>query len=251
MEKFLGSSITAKNFNPIELIIFDLDGTLIDSAPDIVTTTNELMRRRGRKPLEAHVITTAIGEGLMPLIYNCFPEAHGDRVQLEAIAQEFGAVYEENMLTSTVVYDGIIELLESLTAKDAKTRTQIAIVTNKRIGWTNTTLAALKLDRFPWVRVFGVDSLAERKPHAMPLLEAMKAANVKPENTVMVGDGLPDMGAAVNAGVHAIACGYGYCSVEKLKAAGASVVAETPYQLPDALDAVRSLTPKPAQRVKA
>jgi phosphoglycolate phosphatase len=239
-----------RNSNPVELIIFDLDGTLIHSAPDIVITTNELMRRRGRQQLEDHIVTTAIGEGLMPLIYSCFPEARGDSDQLDAIAKEFASVYEENLMNTTTIYAGITELLEALSTGDAKSRTQIAIVTNKKMSWTETTLAGLKLDRFPWVRVFGADSLPERKPHAMPLLEVMKAAQVKPENTVMIGDGLPDIGAAENAGVHSIACGYGYCSVEKLKAAGASLVADTPYHLPKALDAVAGLIPKPVRRVK-
>lgn len=239
-----------RSLNPVELIIFDLDGTLIHSAPDIITTTNELMIRRGREPLAEHVVTTAIGEGLMPLIYSCFPEALEDRVQLDSIAEEFGRVYEANLLKTTKIFDGISEVLEFLTISDARPSTQIAIVTNKRLSWTQTTLAGLKLDRFPWVRVFGVDSLPERKPHALPLLEVMKAANVNPQNTVMVGDGLPDMGAAVNAGIHAIACAYGYCSVEKLKAAGASVVADTPYHLPEALEVIASLKPKPVRRVK-
>ncbi len=235
--------------NPIELVIFDLDGTLIDSAADIITTTHELMRRRGRKQLDDHVITTAIGEGLMPLIYNCFPEARGDQSQLDSIAEEFGSVYEENVLNETKVFEGINEFLEALSTGEGKTSPQMAIVTNKRMSWTTITLHGLGLDRFPWVRVFGADSLSERKPHPLPLLEAMKAANVKPENTVMVGDGLPDMGAAVNAGVHAIACGYGYCHIEKLKAAGASLVADTPYHLPQALQLAARLPARdPAAR---
>ncbi len=192
--------------NHIELVIFDLDGTLIHSAPDIVATTNELMKRRKRALLEEHIIVDAIGEGLMQLVYDCFPDARGDQAQLDLIAQDFATVYEENLLKQTTIFDGITEFLEAASQGHPPMKRKIAIVTNKRMAWTETTLKGLKLDRFPWVKVFGADSLAERKPHPLPLLEVMKAAQVKPQNTVMVGDGLPDMKASVRAGVHGIGC---------------------------------------------
>ena len=230
--------------NHIELVIFDLDGTLIDSAPDIVATTNELMRRSQRPLIEEHIIVDAIGEGLMQLVYDCFPEARRDRAKLELIAQDFAAVYEENMLKRTTVFDGITDFLEAASQSQSPMNRKIAIVTNKRISWTETTLAGLKLDRFPWVRVFGADSLAERKPHPLPLLEVIRAAQVKPENTVMVGDGLPDMKAAVRAGVHGIGCAYGYCAAEKLTNAGASMLIQSPHDLAHALNAAAQLPPR-------
>ncbi len=233
--------------NRIELVIFDLDGTLIHSAPDIVTTTNELMRRRNRALLEEQVIIDAIGEGLMQLIYECFPDARGNRTQLDLIAQDFASVYEENLLKQTTVFDGVTEFLEAASQGSSELSRQIAIVTNKRIAWTEKTLSGLKLDRFPWVRVYGADSLAERKPHPLPLLEVMKAAQVKPENTVMVGDGLPDMKASVQAGVHGIGCAYGYCAAEKLTKAGASLLIQSPHDLAHALNAASKLAPRPAK----
>ncbi len=231
--------------NLAKLIIFDLDGTLIHSAPDIVVTTNQLMLRRGRKPLEASVVTDAIGEGLMQLVYDCFPEARGDQRQLDTIALEFAEVYELNLLKLTKTFDGVEKFLEEI--ENAETL-KMAIVTNKRSKWTEVTLKGLKLDRFNWVRVYGSDSLAERKPHPLPLLEAMKAAGVEPENTVMVGDGLPDMRAAVRAGVHAIGCAYGYCSAEKLVGAGASVVIQSPHDLPAALHTIATMAPRASCR---
>lgn len=230
--------------NRADLVIFDLDGTLIHSAPDIVATTNELMRRRQRALLDEAIIIDAIGEGLMQLVYDCFPDARGNQQELDAIAQDFAAVYEENMLVKTTIFPGILEFLEAAIAGDSVSPRKIAIVTNKRMKWTERTLKGLKLDHYPWVRVFGADSLAERKPHPMPLLEAMKAADVKPENTVMVGDGLPDMRAATRAGVHAIGCGYGYCTAEKLIGAGASLMIGSPHELPDALEKTARLAPR-------
>lgn len=222
----------------IDLVIFDLDGTLIHSAPDIVATTNELMRRKNRPALPEATIVDAIGEGLMQLVHDCFPDARGDEKILAEIAEEFGSVYEENLLKQTVIFDGIEKFIEE------NSNLKIAIVTNKRMKWTSITLAGLKLDRHPWVKVFGADSLRERKPHPLPLLEVMKAAAVKREHTVMVGDGLPDMKAAVRAGVHAVGCAYGYCSAEKLFAAGASIVIQSPHDLAQGLLTVATLAPR-------
>lgn len=222
----------------IELVIFDLDGTLIHSAPDIVATTNELMHRRNRPLLSETVIVNAIGEGLMELIYNCFPDVKDDRAEIELITRDFARVYEENLLKRTTIYDGVLQFLDE--ASTGSRPRKVAIVTNKRIAWTRKTLAGLKLDRFPWVKVFGADSLSERKPHPLPLLEVMKAAGLGPERTVMVGDGLPDMRAAGRAGVPAIGCTYGYCSAEKLTNAGASYLIESPFGLNSALEKVET-----------
>lgn len=215
------------------LLIFDLDGTLIDSAADIVTTTNEVMHRRQRTPLAADIIIAAIGEGLMPLVHSCFPEAHGNDEMLAAIADEFGAVYEQHLLRETVPFAGIEEFLGA-------TKHQIAIVTNKREKWTFPILKGLGLDRWPWVRIFGADSLTQRKPHPLPLLEAMRAAGTTGKNTIMIGDGLPDMRAAKAAQVPALACRYGYCAAEKLLAEGAWGGVDSPYDLAAAIEDVFS-----------
>lgn len=226
---------------PVQLIIFDLDGTLIHSAPDIVVTTNELMQRRGCELLEEKIIIDAIGEGLMQLVYDCFPHARGNQKELDSIALEFAEVYELNLLKLTKIFEGIEKFLDEIEKENLR---KIAIVTNKRIRWTEKTLKGLNLDRFSWVRVYGSDSLAERKPHPLPLFEVMKAAGVKPQQTVMVGDGLPDMKAAVRAGVHGIGCAYGYCSAEKLIEAGASLIIQSPHDLPAALGSVATMAPR-------
>ncbi len=215
----------------IKLVIFDLDGTLIDSAPDIVATTNQLLISRGRPTLPEKTIVQAIGEGLKPLISSCFPEAKNNPAELDAIDRDFYAAYRQNLVVKTTVFPGVVDFLE-------KTERQFAIVTNKYIDLTEQTLQSLGLDLHPWVRVYGSDSLPEKKPHPLPLQEVMKAAGAKPEQTVMVGDGLPDMGAARRAGVQAIACGYGYCAAEKLIQAGASHVIQSPFELESLLNQI-------------
>ena len=216
--------------NSLKLVIFDLDGTLIDSAADIVDTTNELLRLYGEPELPAATVVTAIGEGLKQLIHSCFPKLAKDAAAVRKIDRDFYELYRANMMRKTEVFPGVREFLST-------TPYRTAIVTNKYEDLTHVTLEKLELHRHPWVKIFGADSLAHKKPHPLPLQEAMKAAGVSPAETVMVGDGLPDMGAAKAAGVRALACEYGYCAAEKLVAAGASATVKSPWDLAQALDA--------------
>lgn len=214
--------------NSIKLAIFDLDGTLIDSAPDIVDTTNSLLRQYGEPELPDATIVSAIGEGLRQLIHSCFPQLANSEESIQKIDRDFYRLYRANMVRKTVVFPGIHEFLESSPYK-------IAIVTNKFEDLTHLTLEKLELNRYPWVKVFGADSLPERKPHPLPLFEVMRAASVTANETVMIGDGLPDMGAAKAAGVRSLACEYGYCAAEKLIAAGATSTVKSPQELSQAL----------------
>ena len=91
----------------IKLVIFDLDGTLIDSAPDIVATTNQLLISRGRPTLPEKTIVQAIGEGLKPLITSCFPEAQNNPTELDAIDRDFYAAYRQNLVVKTTVFPEI------------------------------------------------------------------------------------------------------------------------------------------------
>jgi phosphoglycolate phosphatase len=212
----------------IKLAIFDLDGTLIDSAPDIVDTTNSLLKQYGEPELPEATIVSAIGEGLRQLIHSCFPRLATDEEAVRRIDRDFYNHYRANMVRKTVVFPGIHEFLQSSPYK-------IAIVTNKFEDLTHLTLEKLELNRYPWVKVFGADSLPERKPHPLPLLKVMEAASVSASETVMIGDGLPDIKAAKAADVRSLGCEYGYCAAEKLLMAGATATVKSPLDLQEAL----------------
>ncbi|MBN8538812.1 MAG: HAD-IA family hydrolase [Deltaproteobacteria bacterium] len=221
----------------IELVIFDLDGTLIDSAPDIVDTTNKVLIQRGRPALPESEIISAIGQGLKELLYSCFPDLIGQEEEIAKLDREFYKIYRKNLVSKTTVFAGVREFLDS-------TNSKVAIVTNKYEDLALESIGKLELGHYPWVKIFGADSLPERKPHPLPLLEVMRNAGIAAENTVMVGDGLPDMAAARAAGVHALACEYGYCAAEKLENAGASARLRSPWHLAEALEAVGRLAPR-------
>ena len=225
--------------NLIRLLIFDLDGTLVDSAPDIITTVNNLMLERGHEPLPDKQIIAAIGEGLKQLVFSLFPETHGNPKLLDELDKEFFKHYEENLLIKTTVFPGVEEFLEKLPKV-----TKIAVVTNKNERLALAVLAGLKLDRFPWVKVFGADSLPRKKPDPLPLNEVMRIAGVPREQTVMVGDGIPDMIAGRRAGVHTVAIGFGYTQLPILQGLGSTMTLSSFAELPSILKEISKLNPR-------
>lgn len=192
------------------LLVFDLDGTLIDSAPDIVVAVNRTLKNHGKLALSSEVIVSHIGEGLKKLLADLFIHDHLSPSEVIELEMEFLRIYEEEMFNQTLIYPGVENFLESYTGP-------ISIVTNKNEQPAKAILKHLGLDRFPWVEVFGADSLEERKPSALPLQTTMKLAGHTPQNTFMIGDGIPDVLSALNAGVPSIAIGFGYTATHILK----------------------------------
>lgn len=186
-----------------ELLIFDLDGTLVDSAADIVSAVNGLAVSRGLNPIPAAVIKAAIGEGLNQLIRNLFPDKFTDPGFVTDLERDLKLYYGKHLLDTTRPYPGVIDFLSHAPEK-------IAVLSNKQHDFVIKTMAGLGLDQFPWVRVFGGDSLPTRKPDPAPFREIITAAGVSPEKTVMIGDGIPDIVGANNVGIRSIACAYGY-----------------------------------------
>lgn len=192
------------------LLVFDLDGTLIDSAPDIITAVNRTLTDNGKSTQSDAVIISHIGEGLKKLIADLFI---ADNLKPERIAElevEFLQNYHNEMLNKTRIYPGVEKFLKNYPGP-------IAIITNKNEAPAKKIIEHLQLHRFPWVNIFGADTLAERKPSPLPLRTMMGLAGHGPHNTVMIGDGIPDMASAQNAGVPSIAIDFGYTDPTILK----------------------------------
>ncbi len=185
------------------LLVFDLDGTLIDSAPDIITAVNRTLTDNGKPAQSDTEIIAHIGEGLKKLIADLFVADNLPSQRITELEMEFLHNYQSVMLNKTRIFPGVEEFLKNYPGP-------VAIITNKNEAPARKIIEHLKLDRFPWVNIFGADTLSERKPSPLPLQTMMKLAGHGTHNTIMIGDGIPDMVSAQNAGVPSIAIDFGY-----------------------------------------
>ena len=199
----------------IDLVIFDFDGTLVDTAPDLIRATNLYIESKGFDALPEERIRSEIGMGLRKLILDLFPEFHnGDDHAKRRIEGEFIAVYEREFLHSPKLFPGALEFLHQWEG-------HIAIVSNKRARFIHPILQKLNVDKLPWVSVIGGDTYPNMKPHPEPLMAALHAAGSTPETTLIVGDGHPDVEGALNIGSRCVAVEFGYTSADELMDLGA------------------------------
>ena len=188
------------SFYAVEAIIFDLDGTLVDSAEDLRGALNRLLNERGLRPIGASEIKGMIGDGVLKLVERALLAAQGDPQQKNALLPRLLEIYQANPATLTRCYPGVLETLDALLRKGIR----LAVVTNKPIFATKKILEALSLAAFFPV-VVGGDSVRERKPHPAPLLEAARQLGVRLSQILMVGDNIHDVEAAHAAGVPCVA----------------------------------------------
>lgn len=199
------------NSENLPLLIFDLDGTLIDSAGDIHVALNQMLKKYGRPQVDLGTLTTHIGDGLTKLVNDFFPEYEITSKENAERVEEFLDLYKnEHLTTLTVLYPGVYEFLSSYPGPKA-------LITNKSIRPTLQIFQHFDLQKLGWIEIIGGDSLAERKPSALPLLTVMKKINYRPENTWMIGDGRPDMKSAIAAGCKKAAVHYGYSTPAELE----------------------------------
>lgn len=192
--------------NESSALLLDLDGTLLDTAPDMGGALNRLRAEHGLEPLSADVIRPVVSHGAMRLVALGFPAATGDA--FESLRLRFLELYAANLAIGTRLFPGFAAVLDHLESRGVPW----GIVTNKP-GWlTDPLLAALGLDRRAACAVSG-DTLTERKPHPLPLLHAARLVGVQPERCVYVGDAERDIQAGRAAGMTTVVAAYGYLSV--------------------------------------
>jgi len=202
------------------LILFDLDGTLIDSSRDIAWSANETLKAMGYAEMETPSIVAAIGWGVRMLLEQLMPEEGPEAI---AKARErFLDFYGGHLTVDTTVYPGVMETVAHFAGLGKK----MAVVTNKPEGLARRALDELGLSGF-FAMVVGGDTLAERKPAPGPLLMAMEALGHAPSGTVMVGDSPVDCEAGHKAGVSTIAVSYGFRPVAELQGAGCTAMVES------------------------
>ncbi|MCG7394173.1 phosphoglycolate phosphatase [Microvirga sp. ACRRW] len=216
----------------LKAIIFDLDGTLVDSACDLQDATNTLLKEEGLRQITLDETKSMVGDGAAKLVERAIVATSGDVSRLPTLVARFLAIYESNASHHTQAYPGVRETLESLKSLGLS----LAVVTNKPYAATIDILEALDLQRF-FDAVVGGDTLAERKPHPAPVHLALKRLGSEPEAALMVGDNYHDVQAAKAAGLRAFAVTYGY-SHKPHAELGADGLIDT---MPDLLPIVRAV----------
>ena len=185
--------------NPIELVIFDLDGTLIDSQRDLVLSVNATRGHMGLPPLDDGRIASYVGNGAPVLIRRALGEEVSQQ-DVDLALQYFLGYYREHMLDNTRLYPGVAETLERL----AGAQIHMAVLTNKPVRFSQDLVNGLGVGAH-FQRVYGGNSFAEKKPHPMGVRTLLSELSVDAANALMVGDSSVDIRTARNAGI--LSCG--------------------------------------------
>lgn len=185
-----------------DAVLFDLDGTLLDTAPEFVAAIARLREELGFEPLPAAAIRAVVSQGGAAMLRAAFPDwSEADW----ALLDRFLALYRERIGEATVMFPGVADVLARL----ERVGTPWGIVTNKPRWLTDPLLEHLRLARRPRVLVCG-DTLERRKPHPDPVLHACRVLDVAPARAVLVGDDARDVESALAAGAIAVVADWGY-----------------------------------------
>ena len=203
-------------------LVFDLDGTLVDSAPDIAAAVNALFAELGLPEVELALIRRMIGDGAPVLLERALSHVGAAHTAADLMPR-FSVHYGENAVRLTTVYPAVVETLLHLHGLGCR----LGVCTNKPIGPTHAVLAALGLDTLI-EEVIGGDSLPQRKPAPEPLLAVIRALGGTPETAVLIGDSAVDLACAEAAGVPAIIIPSGYGMAEPKATIIAAGFAELP-----------------------
>ena len=218
----------------LKALILDLDGTLIDSAPDVAANVNRVLQEEGRPPLSLQAVKDLVGQGARVLLELAFRQTGGalPAERHEACVQRFLGYYSAAPIANTTLYPGVIDVLEHFQRQGIP----MAICTNKPERTTTPVIGPLGLTRFFKIVSCG-DKVPFRKPDGRHVLHILTALGVGPESAAMVGDSENDAGAAHEAKVPFVAVSYGYCHVPLQQLRAAAVIGDF-RELPKALMAL-------------
>ena len=200
-----------------DLIIFDLDGTLIDSSEDIAWAVNKMLKDIGFEEMPYPAIKERIGWGVSMLLEKVLPaEKHN---LLDEAKGVFMGYYRNHLLVKTKPYDGVMDVLEHFKNK------KLAVATNKPAGLTTKILDDLNMSVY-FRKVVGGDGVQNKKPSPEALEVILKELNVLPHNAVFIGDSKIDIEAGKKGGIMTIGAAYGFRGRQELEEAGADVIIE-------------------------
>jgi phosphoglycolate phosphatase len=215
----------------MKLIVFDLDGTLINSLEDLADSANHVLIQHSFPTHPVDAYRYFVGDGVRKLIERILPEKERNDIQIEQCRQEFVAYYRIHMEDKTSVYPGMIELLKALKDKGLK----IAVATNK----VHVAVAPLMAKYFPNIRFDSLIGQREGipvKPAPKIMFDILKETGCEPSEALHVGDTATDMQLAHNAGVTPVGVLWGYRPLEELQEAGAQHIIKHPLDLLKIID---------------
>jgi len=220
--------------SPPALVVFDLDGTLVDTAPDLVGALNAILEREGIPPIPAPSARKMIGAGARALLERGL-ERDGrtiDADKLNRMVQDFIAYYADNIAVHSKPFDGLIAALDVLAARGCT----FAVCTNKLEWLSKRLLDQLDLSK-RFAAICGADTFGVSKPDPTILRQTVARAGGKMSSAIMIGDAGPDVGVARRAGIPVIGVDYGYTEVPIRDLAPDLVISHL-EQLPDAISHV-------------
>jgi len=215
--------LTGNTLN-LQGILFDLDGTLVNSAPDIGNAANSMLNTLGMEPAAPEQIKAWIGNGIPKLVKRALTkdfDGEPDTQLFEQALPVFLQHYERDVCVDSYMYEGVAETLKTLYERGFT----LACVTNKSASCTLPLLNQLEIDQY-FTSIVSGDTCEHKKPHPEPILFAISEMDLSTEQSALVGDSAHDLHAAAAAGLPAIAVSYGYNQ-------GVDLSTESPFALVD------------------
>jgi len=219
-----------RQFDPrsIRLLVFDLDGTLIDSRLDLIHSINAMLRNFERPELPGELIATYVGDGAPALVRRALGDSP-DEILFQAALEYFLSYYRIHKLDHTTVYEGIPETLTCLAVPSNGVQRLMAVLSNKPVNPSRDIVQALGLGDF-FVRVYGGNSFTTKKPDPLGVQTILEETGITAQEAVMIGDSSIDVLTGRNAGLWTCGVAYGFAP-HTLDAVPPDVVIETPQEL--------------------
>ena len=213
------------------LVVFDLDGTLIDSRRDLADAANAMIAEHGGHPLPVDRVAAMVGDGAATLVRRALAASGIADTDPTRALERFLALYDERLLANTQLYDGIEDALQELSK-----RALLAVLTNKPLGAAQRILEGLGVAS-AFYRVLGGDGPHPRKPDPQGLFQIITDARTTPTHTTLVGDSRIDVATAHAAGCAMCIAAYGFGYDPDLELRGTEMIVQAPRQLPSILSA--------------
>lgn len=207
-------------------VIFDLDGTLLDTLADLAGSANRVLASRNFSTHPQQAYNLFVGDGSKLLMTRALPQDQRKLPVIDACLDAFIADYGQHWDKATHPYDGIIDLIDALQSRAIK----ISVVTNKPHRFTGAMMDHFFKGR-PFFPILGQQEGIPKKPHPQQALVAAEKMGVSPESCIFLGDSAVDMETAQRAGMQPVGAGWGFRSVRELTAAGATSVLSHPLEL--------------------